>query len=846
MALTKIKHTKPADQAVQGAAKLDTAFDAIDANTTNVATNTSTIAGHTTTLASHTTSIGIMLPQSVLGIALSRWPGIDPTGVTDNRTLFLAAYAASLAAGVPLIVDCKCWISVIADDSKCIFLRTNTNIQGTPNGVLIVDNSFIPTFILHHATGWVIRNLNVRYIGTPPWDTTIAPYATLPAHFNDVIMKNDMTANFGNTFTGSGSCLFEGTISPQSIFLLKGGCARGRFENVNFHVPQGANASNFPGCVIGLDRQWTPSTLITNNNQAITASTAVLPTDIDMIHCRFDGTLMGILGFGGIRIHGLKSWRYSDMQKSDGTGAGGNALSYAPPHLLYLHDPDTSFTNWQREICNVYDYGQYVGGATRRATTSGSLLSLKLSPTSNTIVDGYTSLRPDGFADLLTDTLGNQFGSMKNLYFTYDSSVATSDGLQIWGCRFPSSNPYNYLTIDGLVGRDVNPSPVKFPLVDMGNVLNTNCDFKGVKMYLNDWAGTTNYPGFGMSGNNMSLDADYYFNQYSSDTNLRGSTCMQGNELMTNGQMNVGVHGFRLFPVVFNVPPAGTSTALAANWGHTSGTYLVQFSDNEVRYCAFTSGATTCTWAGALAGQATTGASGTGSVATITFAQAGAVAVVGTQVTIAGVTPAGYNGTFTVTASGQGTVSYASATTGAQTVAGTISNFVNATAQNSLAANYAGYKQRMFSMQSGKGIGNRIRVMDYSNGLEQICQNGAVEEIWTQTYSGTPPAGLTFDLPLVIPSTHNPDLATVFVQTALGTSGGLTSFALGWAATAAALLNTISPAINTNPATANAGPITTNAGTSRTLRLTATGGTGFDGTGVVLVTVRCKSVIGAT
>lgn len=781
-----------------------------------------------------------------VGLVLSNQAGIDKTGLTDSYAGFVAAYATALAAGVQLIVDCKCWVSITTNDLRSIFLRTGTYITGTPNGVLILDNSFIPTFILHHATDCVFKDLNIRYIGTPPWDTTIAPYATLPAHFNDVVMKGDMAANFGNTFSGTGSCLFEGTISPQSIFLLKGACARIKFINVNWHVPQGANAANFIGCVIGLDRQWTPSTLVPNNNQAVISAVAVLPTDIDMINCRIDGALMGMLGFGGMRINGLKSWRYSDMQKPDGSGAGGNALSFAPPHLIYLQDPDPSFTNWQRDISNVYDYGQYVGGATRRASTSGSLLSLKIAPCLNTIVDGYTCLRPDGFADILTNQFGNQFGSMKNLYFVYDSATVTSDALSIWGVRFPSSTPYNYLSIDGLVGRDLNPSPTKFPIVDMGNVLNQNCDFKGLKIYLNDWAGTTNYPGFGMSGNAMTLDADYYFNQYSSDTNLRGSFCIQGTGLMTNSDINARVHGWRLFPLVFAASPTGTSSALAVNWGHTSGTYLAQFSNNEVRYVTLTNGATTCTWAGALAGLATTAASGTGAIATITFSGSGAVPAVGSSITIAGVTPAGYNGTFSVTAAAPGTVSYANATTGPQTVAGTIACFANATAQNGLAANYGGYKQRMLSMQGGKGIGNRIRVMDVTNGLESICQNGAAEEIWTQTYSGTPAAGLTFDLPIVIPSTHNPDLATVFVQTALGTSGGLTSFALGWAATAAALLNTISPSLNTNPATAATAPITTNAGTSRTLRLTATGGTGFDGTGTVMVTVRCKSVIGAT
>jgi hypothetical protein len=71
------------------------------------------------------------------------------------------------------------------------------------------------------------------------------------------------------------------------------------------------------------------------------------------------------------------------------------------------------------------------------------------------------------------------------------------------------------------------------------------------------------------------------------------------------------------------------------------------------------------TWA-----SATTGASGDGTTATITFA-GGATIPVGHAVNIAGMTPSGYNGTWKVTASSAGSVSFLNATTGAQTVAGT-------------------------------------------------------------------------------------------------------------------------------------------------------------------------------
>lgn len=792
--------------------------------------------------------------SSLLGamqqVSISSQPSIDTTGVADSQAGFVLAQAVALALGRPLIVDCKVKIAIGIDDSKCIFLRAGTSILGTPAGELIVDNSYIPAFIFHHSTDVVIRDLNVRYVGGAPWDDTIAPYPTLRSHFNDVVMKGDMAANFGNTFSGSGSSLFSGHTNPQAVFYMIGGCARVSFNNVRIYAPQGANAANFVPVCITINNQWTPNTLVPNNNQPVTASVAVQPLDIDIINCRFDGFYMGIVGQGGARISGLKCYRYSDLQKADGTGVGGNANYFAPPHAVYLNDPDPSFTGWTREIINVFDYGVYVGGAVRRAAgASGSCLSFKISPCQNTTVDGYTSLRPDGFMDCLTNSYGNAFGSLKNLNFVYDSRTQTFDAASIWGVRFPSSAPYQYLTIDGLIGRDLNPAPTQFPIVNISNINNQNCDFKGVKMYLNDWPVSGN-PGFSLSGNEMTLDADYYFNTYSSDANSVGSAVMTGSSLATNSDINIRVKGYRLFPVTFAAPPTGTSAALAANWTHSNGLYLLQFASNEVRYATLTNGQTTCTWAatggGALVGFATTGASGDGTTATITYSTAGGVPPIGSQVLISGVTPAGYNGTFTVTASSPGSVSFANATTGNQTVAGIIANFVNATAQNSLGANYAGYKQRMTSMQSGQGIGNHIRIMDVTNGLESIHDNGVVSEYWSQTWSGTPPAGMSFALPISIPATHNPDRFSVYVQTTLGNSNGLTSFSLGWAATPAALLSGIGLASGTNTPVGINAPVTTNAGTNRTLLLTATGGTGFDGTGLILVTVRAASMDAAS
>jgi len=71
---------------------------------------------------------------------------------------------------------------------------------------------------------------------------------------------------------------------------------------------------------------------------------------------------------------------------------------------------------------------------------------------------------------------------------------------------------------------------------------------------------------------------------------------------------------------------------------------------------------------------ATLTASGDGTTATLTFSASTGIPAVGSTITVVNVAPSGYNGTYTVTASTNTSVSYANATTGAQTVAGVVLN----------------------------------------------------------------------------------------------------------------------------------------------------------------------------
>ena len=108
--------------------------------------------------------------------------------------------------------------------------------------------------------------------------------------------------------------------------------------------------------------------------------------------------------------------------------------------------------------------------------------------------------------------------------------------------------------------------------------------------------------------------------------------------------------------------------------------------------------------ASAAATQTTTfTASGTGSTATLTYST-GYKIPVGSTIVVAGVTPSGYNGTYTVTASSAGSVSYANATTGAQTVSGNI--FVSSAPEDTGLVQFTYYNGiGPLSANSGYGVG---------------------------------------------------------------------------------------------------------------------------------------------
>jgi hypothetical protein len=105
---------------------------------------------------------------------------------------------------------------------------------------------------------------------------------------------------------------------------------------------------------------------------------------------------------------------------------------------------------------------------------------------------------------------------------------------------------------------------------------------------------------------------------------------------------------------------------------------------------------------------AVTGASGTGTTATLTFTlQNTAPYIIGQTVTIAGMTPSGYNGTYVLTGVTAASVSYANATTGF-TSGGTIG------AANTVTAAGMGFRVRGYANSTNMTAQNRFNFYDHT------------------------------------------------------------------------------------------------------------------------------------
>jgi hypothetical protein len=170
---------------------------------------------------------------------------------------------------------------------------------------------------------------------------------------------------------------------------------------------------------------------------------------------------------------------------------------------------------------------------------------------------------------------------------------------------------------------------------------------------------------------------------------------------------------------------------------------------------------------------ATTATSGTGSTATITFAtQASTPYAIGSTISVTGVTPSGYNGLYQVTAGNTSSVSYASATTGAQTVSGFISQAV-------LLANTSSF-YRYVTSTSNQSAFSLPNTSTLQQGWSFRLNNGGTASMFIYSFTGvllaTVPTGVTYYVTCIDTTVNTAAgwrVGVTEVATLTGSSGGL-------------------------------------------------------------------------
>lgn len=724
-------------------------------------------------------------------VALSTFPGIDPTGLKDSWQGFVNALAFCAGTNLKLWIDCVAFLAIGTDSTRTIFIPNNSYVECAPGGRLRVDNIGVQAFAFVHTVGWHWRKVRIEYIaGTSP--SAVGSFGQTAVNFNpgsafsnvlfnglQITCTNYLAANFGNTFSSGGAYNISAPVAACAIISINGACNHGEFDGLTLYVPDGVSASRFIPCGIALFPQWAPGTAVTSSS-VIGSGTAVTPNDIIIRHLKIDGCFMGVVGGAttGLIIDGPMSIRYSDMQDDSGGNVGGGPYTpgggvpwFPPPHFHYIEAWSSAYGPLTGRITNFHDQGVYVGTATRRAGAGGFMHSLKVSVSSGMKISGVESHRPDGLLDLFSDGWTNQGFSMENVSGTFDSSVVTADASIVPGVRFPAIAIVGF-DIDGVVVRDLNPNPTQFPIEGFTNG-NADCSITNLKVYLNDWSGA-NYPGFSFPGRNMTLKADYYFESYSSTQTGRGPIANQSSFYGQNSHYEINFHGFRRYKLTLTGNPAsGDTSATLSNPSTWSGYGTVAcrfvFGDGSVRYGTLTDTSASITWGDAL-----------------TAAQTSAVIY----------------------------------------------------AENVIGANLDQFKPRFLLAQTGLGVSNYAKLVDTTNGWTAIWENGKVRIEWNQWWVGTP-TGSTFTLPITYPGSFVIDEVTWGVYTALDTTNGLTTVGVGWSGSATALL--AAQAIAANTASENPPAAVSLGGSSRTLLLTPTAGT-FGTTGKATVAVRAVRV----
>ncbi len=447
--------------------------------------------------------------------SIRHWVSCD--GRSDDSAGAARAFAAARHGAFTLLVDCPARLHIGMDISHPIFIDDGTSVEFTAAGKFIVDNIFIPAFVIANSSHIALTHWNVEYeaslpaspkVGGYERNGRIAPGPLPPNAFNDLILTPWLAANRGLVFDrtqGNVNSRWSGATNLCAVFFFAGDVADVRVAGMHVYVAANAGGERFVPVVFSFNLDFKSRQTVTAQTPA-SAEYLAVPHDLTFSDITLDGTYMGWIG--GVRdavFHDIKSHRYGDWQDAAGGNVGGAGKWFAPPHLFYLSyaaSGDPQLFNRSIRIDHVVDDGPRIGTARDKGgadSLSGYALSLKIGCV-DCSVDHYRTTRPDGFIDVLAaDGL-----TISNVDASYDSSFL-NDVFPGW--RFPSS-PYRHLTFKNVRFEDTAPSSIRAPIGDATQASNEEIVFDHVQVTLNRWAGpqATPLPVILGQGNEISLD----------------------------------------------------------------------------------------------------------------------------------------------------------------------------------------------------------------------------------------------------------------------------------------------------------------------------------------------------
>lgn len=410
-----------ATNAPNAATILNTWADQIELDGINILSNTASISLNSVNITNLQIAVAGLGAGST-NVFLSVSPGIDPNGIIDSNAGIIAAIESVRNTNKTLVWDCPAYSAQGFDNTKTIFIRSNTNIDWTSSGAFITDAIGVPAMAMAGTvTNCTFTDFTVRYTGNP--GATILQYAgawsTNNSHWNDVVLLNYMVANNGNTFTSPATPIWPGPTNTSALFYIGGNVSNCSFIGACSVTSVNPTADRFVNCLFSLNIQWLPGAITSGLPQ--NATTAAQPSNISFDGIVIDGVCMAWVGTGAnLKIRNITRFRYGDLEDSSGNFQGGMSASgrsgnlatdlwSAPPHLFYLQSTNTAFP-CSVDYFNIFSQGLYTSNnpnyGSRRTGLSGYINLMKIDASGLNTIKNLTSKDPDGFCDILALTGG--------------------------------------------------------------------------------------------------------------------------------------------------------------------------------------------------------------------------------------------------------------------------------------------------------------------------------------------------------------------------------------------------------------------------------------------------------